>query len=85
MIRDYSIEEIEFELFTLETPADVRREMEMAKLHDACKQYGITYSEHWITFMGRIGFAQIVAAKVSGREAKQLERDWLEGLGGENG
>jgi hypothetical protein len=87
MIRDYAWNDIERELFTPETPADIRRELELEKIRSVCKLYGITYSEQWVTFMGRIGFAQIVAAKIAGKgdETKPLEREWLEGLEGENG
>jgi hypothetical protein len=87
MIREYLWSDIERELFTPETPADIRRELELEKIRSACKLYGITYSEQWITFRGRIGFAQVVAAKIAGKggEAKRLEREWLEGLEGEDG
>jgi hypothetical protein len=84
---EYFWDEIERELFTLETPADIKRELALEKTRNACKLYGITYSEQWITFMGRIGFAQVVAAKIAGKggEAKRLEAEWLSYLEGENG
>jgi hypothetical protein len=87
MIRDYAWNDIERELFTPETPADIRRELELEKIRNACKLHGIVYNELWATFAGRIGFAQIVVAKLARNDgkAKRLEAEWLEGLEGENG
>jgi hypothetical protein len=86
MSIEFSEADIEWELSIPERPGSFLCELELERIRDTCHQYGITYTEGWATFTGRIGFAQVVAAKIAGGgEAKRLEQEWLEGLEGENG
>lgn len=85
---DFTTEQIEHELMSSETPAEVRHEFELQRVRAACCDHDIRFSEHWLTPTGRIGLAQVIAARLGRRhdEAKRLEGDWLRHLeAGENG
>jgi len=66
MEKTYSNEEIDLELSSPKTPDDVAREMELCRVRQACKDYGLTFTPLWLTDSGRITMAQIIAAKISG-------------------
>lgn len=82
MEKTYSSDEIDRELSTPETPADVLREMELCRVQAACREYGLSFSPLWLTDTGRITLAQIVAAKLSGRQGdaalhEQIWKRWV--------
>jgi hypothetical protein len=87
MPESFSTEQIEHELALSETPAEVLREFELGRVRSACLEYNIRFSKFWLSPAGRIGLAQVIAARLGQQhaEAKRLEAEWLGYLEGENG
>ncbi len=79
MPEDYSAEQIEFELSKLETPPDVKRELELELMRAECGRYGLTPHLLWLSLTGRVYLASIIVAHESGdtERVRRLERAFM--------